>query len=101
MVTHVHFNDNYPQFKNIAITNKRTNEAHLYDAATKKFNVVDKKEFIEDVVEHRVCDVEDSYHKYTNELRPRTIEKIELLIANIGDDPHTKRKINRLIFNNT
>ena len=43
MIEMVHFNDKYPQFKNIAITNNRTKQAYLYDTINKVFKMVIKK----------------------------------------------------------
>jgi chaperonin cofactor prefoldin len=51
MIEMVHFNDKYPQFKNIAITNNRTKQAYVYDTVGKVFKMVDKEELIEELID--------------------------------------------------
>ena len=100
MIELVHFNDKFPQFKNIAITNNRTNYAHLYDQESKVFKLVDKDELIEELIDYRVCDIEDYYMQYKNELELPVKNKIEELIEHRGDNENTKDRIKLLLFNN-
>ncbi len=100
MIEMVHFNDKYPQFKNIAITNNRTKQAYLYDTINKVFKMVDKEELIEELIDYRVCDIEDYYMQYKDELELPVKYKIEELIEHRGEDDITKDKIKLLLFNN-
>lgn len=100
MIKLVHFNDKFPQFKNIAITNNRNIYAHVYDMESKIFKLVDKNELIEELIDYRVCDIEDYYIQYKKELDPPVRDKIEELIENRGDDENTKDRIKLLLFNN-
>jgi hypothetical protein len=100
MIEMVHFNDKYPQFKNIAITNNRTKQAYVYDTDSKVFKLIDKDELIEELIEYRVCDIEDYYINYKNELELPVKRKIEELIERRGEDDITKDKIKLLLFNN-
>ena len=100
MIEMVHFNDKYPQFKNIAITNNRTKQAYLYDTINKVFKMVDKDELIEELIDYRVCDIEDYYMQYKDELEIPVKYKIEELIERRGEDDITKDKIKLLLFNN-
>ncbi len=100
MIEYVHFNDKFPQFKNIAITNSRNNYAHLYDDTLKTFKLIDKNELIDDLIDYRVCDIEEYYFNYVDELVEPVKKKIEELLENRGDNDHTKEKIKLLLFNN-
>jgi hypothetical protein len=100
MIEMVHFNDKYPQFKNIAITNNRTKQAYVYDTVGKVFKMVDKEELIEELIDYRVCDIEDYYMQYKDELEIPVKYKIEELIERRGEDDITKDKIKLLLFNN-
>jgi len=61
---------------------------------------VDKNELIEELIDYRVCDIEDYYMQYKKELDAPVREKIEELIENRGDDENTKDRIKLLLFNN-
>jgi hypothetical protein len=100
MIELVHFNDKFPQFKNIAITNMRTTFAHVYDPVNKVFKMVDKDELVEELIDYRVCDIEDYYLQYKNELEKPVRDKIEELIEHRGENEATKGKIKLLLFNN-
>ena len=100
MIEMVHFNDKYPQFKNIAITNNRTKQAYVYDTVGKVFKMVDKEELIEELIDYRVCDIEDYYMQYKDELEIPVKHKIDELIEHRGEDDITKDKIKLLLFNN-
>ena len=54
-----HFNDKYPQFKNIKITNLNNNIAYKYDDNKKTFMATTKDELITDLVLNRMCDIDD------------------------------------------
>jgi len=100
MIEMVHFNDKYPQFKNVAITNSRSKHAYLYDTTNKVFKLVDKDELVEELIDYRVCDIEEYYLAYKNELELPVKNKIEELIRDRGDDDNTKDRIKLLLFNN-
>ncbi len=100
LIEKVHFNDSYPQFKNIFITNNRKNEAHLYDVNSNKFKVVDKDEAITDMIEYRVCDIEEFYQELGDRLDQRAKDILEDLFRERGDDNITRDRVKLLIFNN-
>jgi chaperonin cofactor prefoldin len=100
LIEKVHFNDNYPQFKNIFITNNRHNEAHLYDINSNKFKVVDKEEAINDIIEYRVCDIEEFYEELGEKLDPKAKDILENLFRERGDDDITRDRVKLLIYNN-
>ena len=100
LIEKVHFNDSYPQFKNIFITNNRKNEAHLYDENSNKFKIVDKDEAITDMIEYRVCDIEEFYQELGNKLDQKAKDILEELFRERGDDNITRDRVKLLIYNN-
>jgi len=100
LIEKVHFNDDYPQFKNIFITNNRKNEAHLYDENSNKFKIVDKDEAITDMIEYRVCDIEEFYQELGNKLDQKAKDILEELFRERGDDNITRDRVKLLIYNN-
>lgn len=100
LIEKVHFNDSYPQFQSLYITNNRHNEAHLYDANSKKFKVVDKEEVINDIIEYRVCDIEEFYEELGDKLDQKAKDILENLFRERGDDNITRDRVKLLIYNN-
>ncbi len=100
LVEYVHFNKKYPQFQNIMITNNRTNEAHVYDPKTKSFIIMNKDELVTDLIEFRICDIEEFYGEFENELDDKTKDIFNNIFNNRGDDDDTKNDIKLLLFNN-
>jgi hypothetical protein len=100
LIKSVHFNDQFPQFKNIAITNNKTNEAHLYDSISKSFKIVDKNELITDLIEYRICDIEDFFNELEDKLDDNTKKIIEDVVDKRGNDTDTIDKVKLLVFNN-
>jgi hypothetical protein len=62
--------------------------------------MVDKDELVEELIDYRVCDIEDYYLQYKNELDKPVRDKIEELIEHRGENEATKGKIKLLLFNN-
>lgn len=100
IIEYVHFNDKYPQFQNIVITNNRTNTAYLFDKDTKTFKLVNKDELIEILIDYRVCDIEDFFIAHENKLDENTKIIIKKITEERGDDEETMNDVKLLIFNN-
>ncbi len=100
IIEYVHFNDKYPQFQNIVITNNRTNTAHMYDQKSKAFKLVDKDDLIESLIEYRICDIEEFYNEFEDKLDENTKNIINKMIEERGDDEKINNDIKLLIFNN-
>lgn len=67
LVEKAHFNHKYPQFKNILITNLQNNLAYKYNAITNNFDVVTKKELLEDIISERMYDIEEFFNNYKDD----------------------------------
>jgi len=100
LIEYVHFNEKYPQFHNIIVTNNRADEAYIYDKATQNFKLVKKNNLIEDLIDYRTCDIEDFYYELKDQLDDNTRDIIERLNKDRGDDDITREKVKILLFNN-
>ena len=100
LIEYVHFNEKYPQFHNIIVTNNKANEAYIFDKETRNFKLVKKNNLIDDLIEYRTCDIEEFYYELINNLDEETKEIIETLNKERGDDNTTREKVKMLLFNN-
>ncbi len=81
-----HFNDKYPQFQNVMIPNKRTNDALAYDGDIEDFKMDKKLPVVEEVINHAGFDIEDMYSSHETKLN----EKQKTNINKILNDTHPK-----------
>lgn len=58
LIEYTHFNDKYPEFKNIKITNLTNNIAYKYDEHKKRFIATTKDSLITDLITNRMYDIE-------------------------------------------
>jgi hypothetical protein len=104
LVEYTHFNDKYPQFKNILITNTQNTLAYKYDSMKKQFLAVNKDELLDDIVDERMCDINSFYDELENDLDEKTKEIIEKVKDKIENDPAykelKKKDIKLIIYNN-
>jgi hypothetical protein len=63
LVEYTHFNDKYPQFKNILITNTQNTLAYKYDTKKNQFMAINKDELLEDIVDARIYDISSFYEE--------------------------------------
>ena len=61
LIQHVHFNDKYPQFHNIIVTNINNNIAYKYDKKSNQFQAIEKSKLLETILDSRSNDVESFY----------------------------------------
>lgn len=100
IIEFVHFNPSFPQFHNVIVTNNRTNEAHKYDEKSKTFKIVKKDELVSDLIEYRICDIEEFYLEHEDKLNDKTKYIIKKFIDDRGDSEHIHEDIKLLLFNN-
>ncbi len=104
LVEYTHFNDKYPQFKNILITNTQNRLAYKYDIRKKQFIAVDKDELLEDIVDERMCDINSFYEELEGELDTKTKDILDKVKDKIENDPAykelKKQDIKLIIYNN-
>ena len=104
LVEYTHFNDKYPQFKNILITNTQNKQAYKYDIKKKQFIADDKDELLEDIVDSRMCDINSFYEELEEELDTKTKEILDKVKDKIENEPAykllKKQDIKLIIYNN-
>ena len=104
MIKYIHFNEKYPQFKNIMITNQQNNIAYRYDNIENKFIATDKNDLVDDLISCRTGDLEEFLDNNINQLENKTVTKIKEFINKITyDDKYDefkKKQIKLLIYNN-
>lgn len=101
LIRQIYFNPNHPENRNIKITNKKLNYASVFN---RKWELRDRKEIVENIVnkgyniidDHYICiqnelaqKYKDRYQKYSNEfnddtnnVRKEQMKKVDLLILN-------------------
>ena len=104
LIEYTHFNDKYPQFKNILITNNQNTLAYKYDNNKKQFIAVNKNDLLEDIVDVRMCDINSFYEELEDELDNKTKEILDKFKHKIDNDPEyrelKKKDIKLIIYNN-
>jgi hypothetical protein len=105
LVKQVHFNDNYPQFKNILITNTQNNIGYRYDKVDNKFIAINKNELLDDVITERMGDIETFYDNQSKYLDSKTKDIIHCFIDKMDDksEKYYEQKmkdIKLVIYNN-
>ncbi len=104
LVEYAHFNDKYPQFKNILITNTQNTLAYKYDGKKKQFVAINKDELLDDIVDERMCDLNSFYEELEKDLDEKTKDIIIKVKDKIENDPAykelKKKDIKLIIYNN-
>jgi hypothetical protein len=104
LVEYAHFNDKYPQLKNILITNTQNNLAYKYDIKKKQFIAINKDELLEDIVDARMCDISLFYEELEDELDAKTKDILDKVKEKIDSDPAykelKKQDIKLILYNN-
>lgn len=105
LVKLIHFNDKFPQFKNIMITNINNSIAYKYDTKLNKFIAVTKDELLNSVVSLRVDDINFFYEQLENKLDERTRKALDRFMKRFGEDDEfremKKKDIKFIIYNNS
>ena len=106
LIEYTHFNDKYPQLKNIKITNLKDNVAYKYDNKKNKFIATTKDELINDLVISRMADIDE----FQTEVFEKLNNKEQKIIKKMLDDFYNnetkysdmkKDEIKFIIYNNS
>jgi hypothetical protein len=104
LIEYAHFNDKFPQFKNIIITNMQNSIAYKYDYKLNQFVAIDKNELLDDLIGERIADIEAFYDELEAELDDKTKKIIEKVLDKMEIDPaykeEKKKEIKLIIYNN-
>jgi uncharacterized C2H2 Zn-finger protein len=85
LIEHVHFNDKYPQFKNIAITNLKDDYAYKYNEEDNKFIACNKEELLDELIENRTIDLEEILNENIESINNVKVSKLKDLIYKLYD----------------
>jgi len=100
----VHFNDKFPQFKNVIITNSTNNIAYIYDETEQKFLATTKDKMLDELIINRMSDIEEFYETNMNDIDMPTQTKIKSFIDKMESDNNfikkKKQDIKLIIYNN-
>lgn len=103
LIEKAHFNSKYPQFKNILITNLQNNLAYKYNTTTSNFDVVTKKELLEEIISERMYDIEEFFNKYKDDISDKMQTIIESFISKMDNESYEENKkqnIKIILYNN-
>jgi hypothetical protein len=103
LVKYIHFNDMYPQFKNIIITNNQNNLAYKYDKNENKFIAINKTDLLDTIINERMDDINTFYDLMIDKLDTKTKDIIETFINKMEDEKYKdnkKKDIKLIIYNN-
>ncbi len=104
LVEYTHFNEKYPQFKNILITNTQNAIGYKFNEKKNQYVATKKDELLEDIVDARMCDINSFYEELEGELDEKTKDIIDKLKEQIENDPAyrdlKKNDIKLIIYNN-
>ena len=103
LIEHVHFNDKYPQFKNIAITNLKDDYAYKFNDKENKFIACKKEEVIDELMDYRTIDLEEILNENIDKINNFDVKKIKDLIVKLYDKSelyeNNKKDIKLMIYN--
>jgi hypothetical protein len=94
IVKYVHFNNNYPQFQNVVVTDVSRGYAYKYNSASDNYEMVKKNELIDNIIENRVDDIDEFYNNHFEKLSKINQKIIKDFINKIiSDDENISGKI--------
>ena len=106
LIEYTHFNNNYPQLKNIKITNLKDNVAYKYDNKKNKFIATTKDELINDLVISRMADIDEFQTEVFDKLSSKEQSIIKKMLDDFYNDEEKysdmkKDEIKFIIYNNS
>ncbi len=104
LVKLVHFNDAFPQFKNILITSVVNNIGYIFDEKEKQFISTTKDELLEKLIIHCMSDIVGFHETHFDELSESQQNTIQRFIDKMEDSKtfseKRKKAIKLIIYNN-
>ena len=104
IVKYVHFNDKYPQFKTMLITNMQNNIAYKYDEDENRFLIIPKDELLDNLVSIRLDDIIAFNEEVGDKLDNNSKKKIDAFLDDIDDNEKLreikKSELKIILYNN-
>jgi hypothetical protein len=105
LIEYVHFNDKFPQFQNIAITNMKDNIAYMFNEERNNFIAMNKNELLDTVIDMRMLDIEDFYENNIENINEATKKNISNFLNKMSNSDEylemKKTDIKLVLYNNT
>ncbi len=80
----VHFNDKYPEYNNIFITNMKDDLAYIFNG--KEFITMKKNEILSDLIDLHLYEINLSLDKHKKSLPAKVVLRLEAFLDKINDD---------------
>jgi hypothetical protein len=104
IVKYVHFNDKFPQFKTMLITNMQNNIAYKYNEDENRFLTIPKDELLNDLISIRLDDIIAFNEEVGEKLDNHSKKKIESFLEDIDDNEklreNKKGELKIILYNN-
>ena len=104
LIDYIHFNQKFPEFSNVIVTNLQNNVAYKYDEIKNNFVAINKDELIDDIIYYRINDLEEFYDINLNSLDEKTRNIITNIINKMEKDDKfiskKKDQIKLILYNN-
>jgi hypothetical protein len=109
IIKYVHFNDKYPQFQNMMISDLNRDIAYKYDTDKHDYVMVKKSDLINNLIENRVDDIDEFYNNNFEKLGKANQKIIGQYIDNLTNDEENnegrylqekKKDIELVMYNN-
>jgi hypothetical protein len=103
IIEYIHFNEKFPQFRNILITNTQNNIAYKFDKITNKFIAITKDDLLENIVAERMDDITEFYEQLIDDLDDKTKDIINSFITKMDNENYRsdkKKDIKLIVYNN-
>jgi hypothetical protein len=103
LIKYAHFNEKYPQYQNIMITNLQNDLAYKYNSKTNNFDAIKKSELLSELVSERMFDINEFFDNYKTSIDAKMRNNIEKFIENMEKPSYEnekKKDIKIILYNN-
>ena len=83
-IKQIHFNNNFPEYNNVFITNMKDDIAYIFNG--KQFISIRKNEMLNDLIDTHVNELNLSLEKNKNKLNNKYVTKLEKFLDMLNDD---------------
>lgn len=86
IIKYTHFNNLYPENQNIKMTSLKNNIAYIYDDKLNKYIAVNRDNLIDDLIMHRMIDIDEFYTDVYDKLNDKTKDCIKRFVKEFYND---------------
>lgn len=108
IVEHVHFNEDYPQFQNISISDLKSPYGEKYDEKYEDFISLKKSDLLDEVIENRLSDIDEFLATNKEYIAKNTKNKIIKFVKKMSESfdedskaiKETRKELEVICYNN-